>query len=120
MSMVSIFVLFILGFSMFATGVMLVYALINNYYEGQSVRKQLNGRVSQLRYGKILALFSVNKNIYLHTVPLTRIEAEMRTCQACDWTDACDKALQHPEYVNDEVLRFCPNATSINSQRMTC
>jgi len=120
MSTVSIFTLFILGFSMLATAVMLVYALINNYREGQSVRKQLNGRVSQLRYGKILTLFGVNRNVYLHTVPLTRIEAEMRSCQACNWTNACDKALQHPEYVNDEILRFCPNATSINSQRVVC
>lgn len=120
MSSVSILLLFVLGFSMLVTGIMLVIALNNNYYKGQSVRKQLNERVNQLRYGKILPLFGVDKTVFLHKVPLTEIEAEMRTCQSCKRIDECDKALQQTGIFDDEVLAFCPNASSIKKQRATC
>lgn len=105
---------------MLITAGMLVYALSKNFKTGQLVRQQLSDKVDQLRYGQMLALFGVNKDNYLHKVPLTRVDDEIRKCRSCEWTFECDKALQHFDYVNDEVLRFCPNASSISSQKAIC
>ena len=120
MSSISFLLLLVLGISMLATGFMLANSLNKNFQQGQSVRYDLAEKVDQLRYGQILNLFGVNKNLYLHKVPMNKIDAEMRTCRSCEWTNECDKALQHSDYVNDEVLRFCPNASSILAQKTIC
>lgn len=120
MSAVSIVVLFILGISMLVTGFMLANTLTKNFQTGQSVREQLAERVNQLRYGKMLTLFGIDKTAFLHKVPLTEVESEMRTCQSCIRIDECDKTLQQSEIINDEALAFCPNASSIEKQRAVC
>ena len=76
MSTVSVMVLFLLGISMLVTGFMLAYALKKNYHKGQFVRKQLAERVDELRYGRILALFGIDKKAFLQ-------------CPVCEMPDLC-------------------------------
>ncbi len=120
MNIISVLALVILAISMVMTGFLLAYSIHRNFQKGQLVRKQLTERVNQLRYGKILALFGIDKKSFLHRVSITEVENEMRTCQACKRTNECDAVLQQNGIFDDDVLAFCPNASSIKEQRAIC
>lgn len=83
------------------------------------MRRELTTKINQLRYGKILTYFGINKNEFVHKVSLVEIENEMRTCISCKQTVQCDKTLDQTGIFDDGALAFCPNTASIQNQRAT-
>ena len=102
---------------MVVLGVALAYAMVSNFNKGKLIRQDITQNINELRYGKVLTYFGINKNEFVHKVPLVEIEKEMRTCVTCQQTEQCDKTLDETGIFDDGALAFCPNSASIQNQR---
>jgi hypothetical protein len=119
MSLFSALLLLVVFSSMAIIAILLVNALISNYRTGQEVRNELAKRIELLPFGKMLKSHNVELPKFLHKIPLTEIESEIKVCQSCSKTVECNKA-QNSNSFENEVLNFCPNSQVILQQKATC
>lgn len=112
MSIFSALLLIAIALSMVITAILLVNALKNNFQTGELVRNQIAQTIDQLPFGQMLGKHGVDIPGFLHKVPLTEIDSEIRSCQSCTKTVECDRALQS-DILERSDLGFCPNAQMI-------
>jgi len=93
MDLVNLLPLLILGMAVAGLAVALGLTIRANYLNGGRFRQQIAERVGRLRMGRMLARHGIDVREYLHRIPIVRLETEVRTCEGCNQTHTCDRAL---------------------------
>ena len=119
MSGLSILILTVITLAMITIVFSLAFAMVHNFNSGKAIRQELTKNINNLRYGNLLTSFGINKNEFVHKVPLVEIENGMRACMSCKQTEQCDKELKNKTKNNVESMTFCPNTTSVQTQKAT-
>ena len=88
-------------------------AIYNNFTAGQKFRLELASRIEGLRLNKMLVKKQININKYLHTLPVHKIENQIRCCAACRETVLCDQILS-PDNKLVTNFAFCPNSKDLD------
>lgn len=115
----NLFSVLFIGCILFFSCVIAVYfiiAILNNFKMGQRTRESLTERIKMLRLNKMLEKRKINLMGYLHTVPIHKIENQLRNCESCMNIDECDKELASIKK-EDINFSFCPNAESFTELR---
>lgn len=91
------------------TAVRMLLAIGTNFAAGRAVRAGLRHRVTRLRLGRMLARRGIDVNTYLHEMPMTDLEGQIRACENCEQTTACNHTLAKGGRDAPSDLGFCPN-----------
>lgn len=82
-------------------------AIGGNLARGFFLRRQFQERLAALPLQRALEYAGMDTTLYLHDKPMHEIENELRNCEGCQVTAACDAALLTARPL--ESFDFCPN-----------
>jgi hypothetical protein len=88
-------------------------AILGNFHTGRQFRKGLVERAQRLRLTRMLQRRGIDPQEYLHHDSVVSIEKQLRACEACDATRACDVAIASRTGETD--MGFCANDSSFES-----
>ena len=112
--MLSLVVLALMLGAMLALGVALIWAIGGNLRRGDEVRRKLARNLDNLRLGRALGVFGIERSSYLHSQPIVDIEEQMRSCSDCSDVVRCDSYLEEGAVAEFD---FCPNRDSLHAMR---
>jgi Family of unknown function (DUF6455) len=85
----------------------MTFAIFGNFHTGRQFRRALVERAQRLRLMRMLQRRGIDPQEYLHHDSIINIEKQLRACEACDTTKACDSAIASRS--GDVELSFCAN-----------
>jgi hypothetical protein len=83
------------------------FAILGNFHTGRQFRRGLVERAQRLRLTRMLQRRGIDPQEYLHHDSVVSIEKQLRACEACDATGACDTAIASRS--NEGDMGFCAN-----------
>ncbi len=86
----------------------LTIAISGNVRVGQRFREKLMERLKQLPFNRMLGKRNLDVNDYLHNMPVTDIEKQLRNCDECTAKEECKETLEDEEK-SEKDYSFCPN-----------
>lgn len=93
-------------------GVFLAVAIIFNLNVGRRYRQSLATEIDKLRLGKMLNALGIDVSSYLHNERIVDIEQQMKRCDDCGNTGACDDKLSAGT-VDAAEISFCNNEQAL-------
>ncbi len=90
------------------TIIAVTWAILANLRTGMAFRQNLAQQLHRLRLEKMLKALGIDIGRYLAAVPVTDIDEQMRTCEACGSParERCEEQLSQGKL---EAPDFCPN-----------
>lgn len=82
-------------------------AIVGNFHDGRAFRRALTERATRLRLVPMLARRGIDPQSYLHQDSIVNIERQLRACENCEATTACDTAVANGSEGQD--FGFCAN-----------
>ena len=99
------------------TGIRMLLAIGTNFAIGRQVRAGLRHRVTRLRLGRMLARRGIELDSYLHEVPMTDLEGQIRACENCEQTTVCNRTLAKGGTDSASEFGFCPNDATLTGYK---
>ena len=90
MSILNNLILVLIGFAFVALMAGFFLVIANNMRQGRVFRGKVANHVESLRMGRMLAALGIDTSSYLHDVPVHQVNANLKNCESCTSTDACD------------------------------
>lgn len=91
--------------SILFVSILMAFAVTRDYKIGPCFRDELAQRIKLLRLEKMLTKINIKLKHYLHSMPVTKIENQIRSCESCPETSQCDHVLKQSA---PDDLSFCP------------
>jgi uncharacterized protein DUF6455 len=86
----------------------LTLTISGNIKTGKRFREKLLDRLNQLPIKKMIGRRDIDVDKYLHNVPMTDIENQLRNCDKCAVKEECEETLEKEE-TSKINYSFCPN-----------
>lgn len=90
-----------------------LYSIVRNVQHAQTYRDNLRAHLGDLRLNRLLGVFGIVTDDYLHREPIVAIAKQMHNCSACTAADQCERALEQP--AEKGTFGFCPNYAALQT-----